>query len=124
MIHSSQILFFLIQLFLPIQSGENQTIENLPEDRLIPLSSTELQLLKQVKLVYSEAKTIALEQVRGKVFNWELEQEDGYLIYTIEIQLPSDSKQSREVNIDALTGKVIGIEVESLKRRLKAAKRQ
>src|SRR5436309_1957159 len=91
------------------------------EGRKHPLTQAEQDLMKQVKISFDEAKKIALKKEPGTIFNWELEKENGRVIYSIEIQLPNDKKQSREVNVDANTGKIVGIEKENLAKQLKAS---
>ena len=87
-------------------------------DRKHPLSKTEQDLMKQAKIPIEEAKKIALKKEPGKIFDWELENENGRVIYSIQIQLPTDKKYSREVNVDSNTGKIVGIEKEDLRKEL------
>src|SRR5438045_795261 len=91
------------------------------EGRNHPLTAEEQSLMKQAKVSIDEAKKIALHKAPGKIFNWELENEDNRVIYSIQIQLPNDKKYSREVNVDANTGKIVGIEKENLSTQLKDA---
>jgi uncharacterized membrane protein YkoI len=92
------------------------------EDRQKPMIKEEQILAKKAKLPYVEAKKKALEKVRGQVFNWELEMEDGKIIYSFEIELPDDKKFSREVDVDATTGKIIDVDKEDLKTQKENAK--
>ena len=55
-----------------------------------------------------EAKRIALSHVAGKVEDVELDEEDGRLIYEIEIEVESEDVDA-EVLIDAITGEVMTI---------------
>lgn len=66
---------------------------------------------KETKTVISteEAAKIALQQFSGEVDEIELEEEDGRLIYEVEIER---GEQEAEVEIDAYTGEVIVIEIE------------
>jgi uncharacterized membrane protein YkoI len=107
----------LILLSLPLLAASGQT------ERSQSMSKEELALSKQVKITFEEAKKIATTKVPGKIFNWELEKEDGKIIYTFEIQLPNDSKFSREVNVDAMTGKILAVEKEDLKKQLELARK-
>ena len=56
-----------------------------------------------------QAKKIALNKVNGKIVEFELDEDDGRLIYEIEIK-----KDGREYNleIDAYTGKIIEFEID------------
>jgi uncharacterized membrane protein YkoI len=92
------------------------------EGRNKPLSKEEQVLTKKAKLTFADAKKIALQKAPGQIFNWELEMEEGKIIYSFEIELPDDKKYSREVNIDAMTGKIIDVEKEDLKTQKEDAK--
>jgi uncharacterized membrane protein YkoI len=92
------------------------------EGRQRPLSKEEQVLAKKAKLSFADAKKKALEKAPGQIFNWELEMEDGKIIYSFEIELPDDKKFSREVNVDANTGKIIEVEKEDLKTQKENAK--
>jgi uncharacterized membrane protein YkoI len=92
------------------------------EGRQHPLSKEEQVLAKKAKLSFAEAKKIALTKAPGQIFNWELEMEDGKTIYSFEIELPDDKKYSREVDVDAMTGKIIEVDKEDLKTQKENAK--
>jgi hypothetical protein len=85
-------------------------------------SKEEQALMKQTKLTLEEAKQIALKEAPGKVFDWELEKEDGKIVYAIQIQVPDDNKYSREVLVDANSGKIVEVEKENLQDNLRKAK--
>jgi hypothetical protein len=93
------------------------------EDRQRPMSKEEQVLVKKAKLTYAEAKKKALEKAPGQVFNWQVEMEDGKLIYSIEIELPDDKQFSREVSVDAMNGKIVEVEKEDLKTQKESAKK-
>ncbi len=57
-----------------------------------------------------EAVNIASAQVAGKVVETELEQEDGKLVW--EVEIVGDDNLVSEVIIDAHTGKVLETEIE------------
>ncbi|MEJ8544329.1 PepSY domain-containing protein [Brevibacillus borstelensis] len=59
-----------------------------------------------------QAKTIALQQVKGRVVHVELETEDGVLVY--EVIVINEQNQPYEVEIDAVTGKVRKVEREDV----------
>jgi uncharacterized membrane protein YkoI len=92
------------------------------EGRQHPLTKEEQVLAKKAKLSFAEAKKKALEKAPGQIFNWELEMEEGKIIYSFEIELPDDKKFSREVDVDAMTGKIIEVEKEDLKTQKENAK--
>ena len=65
------------------------------------------KLVAEAKIKETEARATALAQVKnGTVRSEELEREHGHLIYSYDIQVPGKSGLD-EVNVDALTGKVI-----------------
>jgi hypothetical protein len=75
--------------------------------------ATDSDLKSQAKLSKAEAERIALAKVPGgKVVTSELEKEDGKLIWTFDIS-QQGTKDITEVNVDAKTGEVVAVDVES-----------
>ena len=65
------------------------------------------KLVAEAKIKETEARATALAQVKnGTVRAEELEREHGRLIYSYDIEVPGKSGID-EVNVDAMTGKVI-----------------
>ncbi len=62
------------------------------------------------KIGLQEAMKIATENVKGKVLQAGLEKKNGYLVYSIEVVTPE--KESKELDIDAATGKVLSLKVD------------
>jgi len=56
-----------------------------------------------------KAKRIALEQFKGHIEEFELDDNDGNLVYELEIE---NESQDAEVQIDAYTGKVMKLEID------------
>ena len=87
-------------------------------DRILPiilgglLATTSLaaddpNLVAEAKIKETEARATALSQVKnGTVRSEELEREHGHLIYSYDIQVPGKPGID-EVNVDAMTGKVV-----------------
>ena len=74
--------------------------------------SKQARLEDQAKITRADAQQTALQQVpNGIVKEAEIEKEHGKLIWSFDIAIP-DSKDIREVAVDALTGQVISIETE------------
>jgi len=71
---------------------------------------TQAQMQKEVKISMEKASEIALKKAPGKIKSSELEREHGKLIYSFDI---NTSKGVTEVNVDALTGSVVGTQHES-----------
>jgi uncharacterized membrane protein YkoI len=77
--------------------------------------NSESDLAKKAKVTKEEAQKTALSQVKnGTVKEAELEEENGKLVWSFDITTP-DSKDITEVQIDAITGKVVSIEKETEK---------
>ena len=74
---------------------------------------SETELLKQAHVTKHQAKKIALARVkRGAIKCVELEKENGVLIWSVDIAQPS-KKDLTDVWVDATTGKITAIEVET-----------
>ncbi len=65
-------------------------------------------LLAKATVSLQRAVAMALKAAPGRVWKAELEAEDGFLIYTVQIAVPGGAW--KEVNIDAGTGKVLAVE--------------
>ncbi len=83
------------------------------------LTPTQLQakdkskLEAQAKVTRADAEKTALAKVpHGTVKEAELEKEHGKLVWSFDIATP-DSKNITEVQVDALTGEVVSVEIES-----------
>jgi len=73
----------------------------------------EAELLKQAHVTKYQAKRIALAKVkRGKIKSAELEKENGVLIWSFDIAQPG-RKDVTEVWVDATTGKITSVDVET-----------
>lgn len=64
---------------------------------------------KKAVISTKEAGEIALKEFSGEIDEIELEEEDGRLIYEVEIER---GEQEAEIEIDAYTGEIIVIEIE------------
>src|ERR1041385_8587521 len=63
------------------------------------------------KITLEQARAIALKKAPGKVKSAELEKEHGKLIYSFDIA--TSAKAITEVNVDALSGKIVAVQQES-----------
>jgi len=82
-----------------------------------PLKITEDKpgLLKLAKVAPADAqKTAQAKFPAGTILSGEIERERGKLIYSFDIQLKG-VKGVEEVNVDAMTGAIVGIEHENPK---------
>jgi uncharacterized membrane protein YkoI len=71
------------------------------------LAADDPKLVAEAKIKETEARATALAQVKnGTVRSEELERERGHLIYSYDIEVARKSGID-EVNVDAMTGKVI-----------------
>ena len=70
-------------------------------------------LRKQARVAGPDAlKTAQARFPTGKVVSGEIEKEGGKLIYSFDIKLPG-AKGIEEVNVDAMTGAIVGVEHEN-----------
>jgi len=77
------------------------------------VARAEDSVIAKAKLSKGEAQKIALEKVPGgKVTEGELEMEAGVLIWSFDVAMEG-TKNTTEVNINAVTGKIVGIDVET-----------
>lgn len=63
------------------------------------------------KITMAQARAIALKQAPGNVKSAELETEHGRRIYSFDIATARNT--ITEVNVDAMTGKVVAVQQES-----------
>jgi len=74
---------------------------------------SEAELLKQARVTKHQAKKIALARVkRGTIKCVELEKENGMLTWSIDVAQPG-KKDITDVWVDATTGKITAVEVET-----------
>jgi uncharacterized membrane protein YkoI len=74
---------------------------------------SQAQLQSAAKISRTDAEHIALARVpNGTIKSAELEKEKGKLIWSFDMNTP-DSKDITEVNVDAITGQVVGVDKES-----------
>jgi hypothetical protein len=67
----------------------------------------------EAKITKEQAQQTALAKVpNGTVKEAELEKENGKLIWSFDITIP-DSKNIKEVAVDAINGEVLGVETET-----------
>ena len=76
-------------------------------------AESEAELLKQARITKHQAKQIALAKVKhGMIKSAELEKENGVLIWSFDIARPG-KKDVTEVWVDATTGKIAAVNVET-----------
>jgi hypothetical protein len=74
---------------------------------------SEAELLKQARVTKHQAKKIALARVtHGTIKSAELEKENGVLIWSFDVAQPG-KKDVTEVWVDATTGKITAVDVET-----------
>ena len=71
------------------------------------------ELQAEAKVSKEQAQAIAQAKVpNGTVTESELEKEKGRLIWSFDLSTP-DSKDTTEVNVDAISGDLVNVEIES-----------
>ena len=74
---------------------------------------SEAELLKQARVTKNQVKRIALARVKGgTIKSAELEKENGVLIWSFDVAQPG-KKDVTEVWVDATTGKITAVDVET-----------
>ena len=74
---------------------------------------SEAELLKQARVTKHQAKKIALAKVKhGTIKSAELEKENAVLIWSFDVAQPG-KKDLTEVWVDATTGKITSVDVET-----------
>ena len=68
---------------------------------------------KAAKITMAAALETASKEIKGTVVNAELENENDKVIFSFEILPTPDSKVIKEVQVDAVTGVLIGVEDEN-----------
>ena len=82
---------------------------------------TQAQLESRAKITKAEAQKTALAKAPdGTVKEAELEEEHGKLIWSFDIARPG-TKNITEVNVNAITGKIVSVEIETPKDKAKEA---
>ncbi len=78
-------------------------------------------LKAQAKITQAQAEKTALAKVpHGKTKSSELEKEHGMLVWSFDISMPK-TKNITEVQVDAVTGKVVSTEIETPEQQAKEA---
>jgi hypothetical protein len=82
---------------------------------------TQATLKAQARITQAEAEKTALAKVPdGKIKDAELEKEHGKLIWSFDISMPK-TKNITEVQVDAKTGEIVSIQVETPEDQAKEA---
>jgi uncharacterized membrane protein YkoI len=82
-------------------------------------NETQAQLQAEAKVTQAAAQKTALAKVaNGKIKSGELEREHGKLVWSFDISKPG-SKNVTEVQVDAKTGKIVSVNVETPKDQAK-----
>jgi uncharacterized membrane protein YkoI len=80
---------------------------------------TQAQLQTEARVTQAVAEKTALAKVpNGKIKSGELEREHGKLVWSFDISMPH-SKNITEVQVDAKTGKIAAVEIETPKDQAK-----
>lgn len=86
-------------------------------------AAKQAELMAQAKVSQADAQAIAQAKVpNGTVKEAELEKEHGKLIWSFDVATP-DTQDITEVNVDAITGAVVGLDKESAETEAKEAKK-
>jgi hypothetical protein len=101
--------------------GSFAFIAALSLSRLVFGAPSEAELIKEAKISKGQAEKIAISKVpRGVIKSGEIEREHGNLIWSFDISRPQSSNIT-EVQIDAMSGKIVSTQVETPKDQAKEA---
>ena len=76
---------------------------------------------KEAKISKADAEKIALNRVpNGTIKEAELEKEKGKLIWSFDVATPG-TKNITEVNVDAITGEIVAVDIETPEKEGKEA---
>lgn len=104
---------FTIALALAVATTVASFGATAPQGQAAPRRDIPAALAKQAKISLEDARATALARVPGgAVKSEELEKEHGKLIYSFDIAVPGKSGVE-EVNVSAITGKVLARKHES-----------
>ena len=88
---------------------------------VVMAEETQQQLQSEAKITESAARATALALVpHAVVQSSELEREKGKLVWSYDLTTPK-TKNITEVQVDAITGKIVGVSVETPKDQAKEA---
>ena len=94
------------------------------ESRESRKEAKEAKLMAEAKVSKADAQATAMAKVpNGTIKEGELEKEHGKLIWSFDMATP-DSKDTTEVNVDAITGQVVSMDKESAEDEAKEAKKE
>jgi uncharacterized membrane protein YkoI len=104
-------LFLTTLIGLGLLAGPIYSIKAADKDKSEKSEKPELK--SRAKIGKKEAKNIALGKVpKGKVKEQELEEENGKLIWSLDIKTKGSSEIT-EVHVDAITGEVLSVQKET-----------
>jgi len=116
------IVFFSLVLFLSgvflfnfkpqkVWAGNNEKVDGNEKTVVssIKIPSEQKQLAGLSKISLVDAINFALKNVKGNAIKAELDDEDGYLMYSVEV---ADNKNTIELKIDPSNGKVLKKEIQ------------
>jgi uncharacterized membrane protein YkoI len=86
---------------------------NSPQENKEEKGENQANLAAKAKITKEQAEVTALKRAPGKVESSELEREHGRLVYSFDIRNSRGTLD--EVQVSAITGKVVRVEHESLK---------
>ena len=86
-----------------------------------PAQTSEAQLMKEAKVTKSQAEKIVLTKIQGGIVKRaELEKEHRLLIWSFDIAKPG-TKNITEIQVDAKTGRIASVQIETPKDQAKEA---
>jgi uncharacterized membrane protein YkoI len=100
-----RIVFSIVLAALIVFGGIAANAQQANRPGSIRMESNEARFADMAKISISSAINAASKQFPGKVLTAELENENGYLVYGVEIATPD--RQIMDVKVDAGNGKIL-----------------
>jgi uncharacterized membrane protein YkoI len=93
---------------LEVLAEDNHIVEVYVDAMSGEVNTEEATMAQEAKVSIEQAVKAATDKVKGKVIEAELEQEQGKLLW--ELEIVSDDKKMMEVHVDAASGMVTEVE--------------
>jgi uncharacterized membrane protein YkoI len=104
------------------KSVETRKVETKTVETRKDAAAEQVAMQKEAKITMVRARGRALAKVPGTILSSELEREHGKLIYSFDIKTKKPGVT--EVNVDAITGKIIAVSQETPKKEAAEKKQE
>ena len=92
------------------QTNGEDVSDDQEENGEVPDQEEQKQLKQEATITEEESKALALKEMEGNITDTELEDEDGVIVYSVEVTDPKGIKH--DVKVNAKSGKVYKVEAD------------